>query len=186
MMDAVGLWNRIGKRREGPLSHVAIPLMGRFKGGNGSRHYLQVIINDTDSRLNFRWWLESLNYWLIRQGQRNGPACCDEEVNLAQASQYQETLVNFLTEIQQERPNIILEDVNVGEDYGIGRSLRRGAEVRALNTRVPEPVISAINLWWNIERAKGTQPRFIILEHYADVVLMLETILQLSRPLLHW
>ena len=40
-----------------------------------------------------------------------------------------------------------MEDVNVGEEYGIGRSLRTGAEVRALNTRVPELVISAINIW---------------------------------------
>ena len=27
----------------------------------------------------------------------------------------------FLKEIQQESPDIIMEDVNVGEDYGIGR-----------------------------------------------------------------
>ena len=40
---------------------------------------------------------------------------------------------------------MISEDVNVGEDYGIGRLFRRGAEVGALNTRVPEPVTSAIN-----------------------------------------
>ena len=44
-----------------------------------------------------------------------------------------------------ESPDIILEDVNVGEEYGIGRLFRRGAEVRDLNTRVPEPGISAIN-----------------------------------------
>ena len=78
---------------------------------------------------------------------------------------------------------IILEDVNVGEDYGIGRSFRRGAEVRTLNTRVPEPVISAMNQWRNIEQAKRTHPRFRMLEHYADFVLILETILQFYRSL---
>ena len=65
--------------------------------------------------------MESLNGELIRQGQRNGPACCYEGGKLAQASHYQETFVHFLTEIQQERPDIISEDVNVGEDYGMGR-----------------------------------------------------------------
>ena len=30
-----------------------------------------------------------------------------------------------------------MEDVNVGEEYGIGRLFRRGAEVRDLNARVP-------------------------------------------------
>ena len=79
-----------------------------------------------------------------------------------------------------------MEDINVEEEYGIGRSLRRGAEVRVLNTRVPEPLISTINLWQNIEWGKGKQPRFIMLENYADFVLMLENIIQLSRPLQHW
>ena len=34
MMDAARLRDPIGKRREGPLYHVEIPLMARFKGGN--------------------------------------------------------------------------------------------------------------------------------------------------------
>ena len=88
-----------------------------------------------------------------------------------------------MTEIQQERPDIIQEDVNFGEHYRIVRSFRRGAEGRALNTKVPDPVISVINKWVNIERGKGTFPRFRMLEHYADFVLMLKTILQFSRML---
>ena len=55
-----------------------------------------------------------MNDEFIRQGQRNGTACCDEEGNFDQASQYQETFVRFLTEIQQEHPDIILKDVNFG------------------------------------------------------------------------
>ena len=50
-----------------------------------------------------------------------------------------------MTENQQERPDILLEDVNGGEEYGIGKLFRRGEAVGTLNTRVPEPVISAIN-----------------------------------------
>ena len=87
-----------------------------------------------------------MNDELIRQGQINGHECCDEEVNLSHASQYQDMFVCFLTEIQQERPDIISEDVNVGEDYVIGRSFRRGAYVRFLKTRVLEPVINSINI----------------------------------------
>ena len=65
----------------------------------------------------------------------------------------------------------------------MGRSFRRGEEVRALKTRVPEPVISTTNRWQNIEWAMGTRTRYRMLENYADVLLMLETILQLSRAL---
>ena len=82
-----------------------------------------------------------------------------------------------------DRNSTETEDVNVGEDYSIVRSFRRGAEVRTLNKRVPEKVISAVNRWKNIERAKEMHHRFSMLEHYADVMLMLETTLQFSRPL---
>ena len=40
MMDAARLRHQIVKGREGPLSHVLIPMMGRFKGETGSRHQL--------------------------------------------------------------------------------------------------------------------------------------------------
>ena len=64
--------------------------------------------------------METLNNELIRQGQKNGPTYCDEEGNLAQDPQCQEMFVHFWMDIKQERPGIIAEDVNVGEEYGIG------------------------------------------------------------------
>ena len=38
---------RKGKGREGPLDHVVIPMMGRFKGETVSRHHLQAVVNKT-------------------------------------------------------------------------------------------------------------------------------------------
>ena len=74
MTDESGLWNHIGKGRERPLYHVIIPLMGRLKGDTGNRNHLKDVTNKIDSKLIVRWWLERLNYELIRQGQINGPA----------------------------------------------------------------------------------------------------------------
>ena len=114
MGGAAVLQHHIGKGSGGPLSHVVITVMGRFKVETGIRHHLQSVVDETASKLKFRCWMERLNDEFIRQGQRNGTACCDEEGNFDQASQYQETFVRFLTEIQQEHPDIILEDVNFG------------------------------------------------------------------------
>ena len=71
-----------------------------------------------------------MNGEFLRKGHINGPACYHEEVFDINPT---------------EKPDIITEDVNVGEDYGKGRSLRRGAEVRYLNTRDPDPAIITIN-----------------------------------------
>ena len=93
--------------------------MGRFNEGNGFRNHLHGVMNKKESKLKVRWWLERLNDELIRKGQQNAPACYDKEDNLDQASQYQDNFAHFLMEIQQEHPDIILEDVHFGEYYGI-------------------------------------------------------------------
>ena len=69
--------------------------MGRFKGGAGSIHHLQAVFNNLYLKLKVILWLERLNNELISPGQINVPACCDEGVNLAETSQYQETFLNF-------------------------------------------------------------------------------------------
>ena len=47
MMDASGSWHHIEKVRKGPLAHVVMPLVGRFKGENGGRHHLVICIINT-------------------------------------------------------------------------------------------------------------------------------------------
>ena len=47
MINAAGLRHHIGKGREGPLSHVVIPLVVRFTGETGIIHHLQAIVNET-------------------------------------------------------------------------------------------------------------------------------------------
>ena len=54
-------------------------------------------------------------------------------------------LCSFFDGNSTETTGYNLKDVSVGEDYGIVRSFIGGAEVRVLNTRVPDPIISAIN-----------------------------------------
>ena len=68
-----------------------------------------------------------------QQGQNTGPTCCDEGGKLAQLSQYQEYFVYFQREIQQEHPDIIPENVDVGEYYVIVRYISRGAESITIN-----------------------------------------------------
>ena len=64
---------------------MVITLMGRFKGETGSINHLQSVVNKIASKLKVKWWMERLKNELFRKGHRNGPACCHEEENLAQA-----------------------------------------------------------------------------------------------------
>ena len=57
MMDAVGFQHNVGKLWEGPLAHVVIPLVGKFKGETKSIHNLQVVVNEIYSKINVMWWM---------------------------------------------------------------------------------------------------------------------------------
>lgn len=183
LADAASLRRHIGKGRHGRLEHVIVPLLGRFKGETGEKYHLLALVNRTFSGLRVRWWVEQLVLVLAEQGQMNGPTFCDEQGNVASSAGYQRVFVEFLRRVQRRKPDLIPSEVNVGEEYSIGRSFRRGSETRALNAKVPEPIINAINRWKVVEGAKGARPRFNMLAHYADVLLMLETILQYSAAL---
>ena len=47
---------------------MVIPLMGRCKGGTGSKHHLQAVFNETASKLKAMWGLDRLDDECIRQG----------------------------------------------------------------------------------------------------------------------
>ena len=79
IMDASGSRYHIKKGREGPLSHIAVLLLGIFMGKNGSQNHLQAVFNTNASNIKVMWWLVSFNNELVRKGHENGPECCDEE-----------------------------------------------------------------------------------------------------------
>ena len=64
-------------------------------GKNGSQNHLQAVFNTNASNIKVMWWLVSFNNELVRKGHENVPEYCDEEEELAQGSQYQETIVYF-------------------------------------------------------------------------------------------
>ena len=56
MVDAAYLRHQIRKLREGPLVHVVIKLLVRFKGGTRIRHHLHDIVYNTSYKLKIMWW----------------------------------------------------------------------------------------------------------------------------------
>lgn len=93
-----------------------------------------------------------------------------------------EILDRFVS-IQQAKPEIISQDINVYEDYGISRSFRRGATTEARNKRVGEEDINLMNRWRTFESAKGKRPRMRMQDHYSDIAQMVPSLLKFSKAL---
>ena len=73
--------------------------------------------------------------------------------------------------------DIILYNVGVEEDYGIGRKFWRVTEIRELNVNVTDTMIRTTNQWYKIKHTKVTHTILIIIEHSANIMIMLDTIL---------
>ena len=91
--------------------------------------------------------------------------------------------MDMLEEIQEDRGELILDSVHVRQDYGMGRSFRRGSDSHAVNQRVDERDVDLNNCWRRFERAQGRRPRLKMQQHYADVRQILPSLLRYSSAL---
>jgi hypothetical protein len=62
-------------------------------------------------------------------------------------------------------------------------SLRRGLVARAQNVKIPQAIIESNARWRKVEWGRGKQLAAGMMEHYSDVVAMVETLLQYSRAI---
>jgi hypothetical protein len=74
-----------------------------------------------------------------------------------------------------------------GEDpcklSSIYRSLRRSSVARAWNVKIPQAIIKSNARWKKVERGRGKQLAVGMIEHYSNVVAMVETLLQYLRAI---
>ena len=167
--------------------HVIIPLRGRFKGEAGERWYLMPLANATSSGIQIRSMIKILlaareemvevsSFW----------AFVDKRGSKMSFSEMNDIVLEVLDSVKEkdnERNLLDLDKFEIREDFSINRSFRRGSETHALNQKIPEPVINAQNRWKKIEAAKGRKAKFSMIENYADIALLIPTMIRYSAML---
>jgi hypothetical protein len=86
--------------------------------------------------------------------------------------------------VQLAKPELFAKpDSNVFDEYSLGRSGRRSATGRALNIRLDSTIIDTNNRWRVRERAKGSDPNQNMIQHYADVLVLLDALLAFPQAM---
>lgn len=165
--------------------HVLVALLGRFKNEHGdSNYHLLPIVNVTHSGLEPRKSIERGVVWCERMGYTRGPLFKDLETGeKLKASAFEAQFFRRLVSIQNSRPDLIGAGVDIEEQYGVSRSFRRGATSRAADMLLPPNITNANNRWRTVENAKGKQANMSIRDHYTDVRLALNLLLQFSAAM---
>ena len=170
---------------EGPLGHIVVPLMGRFKGEAGERNLLLVFANVTNSGLQVRKWVELLIALLMTENQQNivGPAICDKRGIVLSMCTLNNLFHQLLETIQIEKPEMIPGDMIVADRYNLYCSFHQGATTRAQEHKVPGPIIKIHNRWRKVENNQGSLPRLPMSQLYLEISQVLDSKLRFSRAL---
>ena len=113
-------------------------------------------------------------------------AFVDQQGRKMKFSEMNDVVLEVLESVKEkdsESNFLDLDKFDIREDFSINRSFRRGSETHALNQKIPEPVINAQNRWKKIEAAKGRKAKFSMIENYADIALLIPTMIRYSAML---
>jgi hypothetical protein len=160
LLDLYGLRLYLDEgRNHATKPHVVAPLLGRFKNELGERYHLFLLASETASGLKPREWLERLVAVRFEEGRVQGPAFCDENGRMEYSRTYEELFLEVLLEIQEERPDLIPESVDIS-DHGLSRSWRRSSTSAAVALGLEDSDIDFMNRWRTVESARGRRPVF--------------------------
>ena len=96
---------------------------------------------------------------------------------------YEGDLMDVLEEVQERRPDLIPESLEVREEYGVFRSFRRGATTEASNMRLRKPTIDLNNSWRKQEASRGKHVTADMLIYYTEIMLAKTARLEFSRAM---
>ena len=153
MMEVTDLIRNVDRGKEDPdIPHVVIPLLGRFKGETGERSHLLLLVNKSNSGLPIRLWVERVVALLkLENHVEAGPVMCNKDGSQLSSHEVDEFFKEQVERVQSQCPYLIESKVNVQEDFGIFRSMRKGSESRATEMGVCTREIDLINRWRKIE-----------------------------------
>ncbi len=98
-------------------------------------------------------------------------------------SAFEGDLMDVLEEIQERRPDLIADSLEVREEYGIFRSFRRGATTEAGNMKLRKPTIELNNSWRKQEASRGKHVNADMVTHYTEIMLAKAARLEFSRAM---
>jgi hypothetical protein len=162
-------------------AHVGLPLTGRFKAR--TQHTQDILIPiayETASKLQPGIWAERLVKVLAEENITTGWAFRDENNEQVKMSYFEDDFYERLHTIRSQKPELFTEGIDIGEDFHLARSFRRGATTRATTAGVSSSDIDYINRWNTGPDVSGSGPMRVL---YADRTQLTKTYLRFSLAL---
>jgi hypothetical protein len=163
--------------------HVPMALLGHFQGETGEQYHFIPLAPVTTLGIEVEYWMSAVRRWYKAKGIVKGPIFRNPKGKRVRAGYWAQSMLARFQMIQLSRPDLIPEIVKVTEEYGMSRFWRRGSNSQSLAQGVSEHAINRNDRWRKKERAKGKTASLAMIEHYADVRLIVKRLLVYSAAL---
>jgi hypothetical protein len=185
LMDLAGTRTNSARGKVHPSTkHGVVALLGRFKNEIGEKYHLMPIPMKTNSGLRPMRWIDRMVEWYGEEGIESGPVFRDKRGECAKYGDYEYGFLTRMARVQERSPELFAKpDSNVFDDFSLGRSGRRSATGRSLNIGLDATIIETNNRWRVRERAKGSDPNQNMIQHYADVLVLLDALLAFPQAM---
>ena len=161
--------------------YYCLVVTGKTKGARLSGHKIKVPIVAVSQGTNIRGgrWIRRLVY--LKQNLKEGKGrLFQRSLDPPRLSEFEDDFYGLLEKVQEET-ELIDKDRNVREDFGILRSLRKGATAHAKNMKVEETDINSFNRWGSEIRSGSTLPRLDMINTYANWDALLPSLLRVTK-----
>ena len=157
--------------------HVLLALEGRFKGVNVRQKHKIPLVPVTASGISNVTWLVELLLQYEAAGTTVGPLfrhhpTSERAITIRQLDVW---LHSAMTDLQDQRPDLLGENTEDITKFSVRRSIRRGSTTQARNKKIPKNVVDLNNRWRTQESAGARFAHANMIDLYTDVVAALET-----------
>jgi hypothetical protein len=163
--------------------HVVISLLGRFKNDIGECYHLMPLLAETPRGLKPARWVERVLNAYAERNIQSGYMFRNPDGSRLKAKTMEPMFHLRLAVVQRRSPLLISQEVDVEEEYGVSRSFRRGGTSTATNNGASTAVVELNGRWRKEHQSGASRPNITIREHYIDVRLTLNSLLEFSRHL---
>jgi hypothetical protein len=183
MVEIRGLAKHWEQSAQHAKPHVVITLLGRFKSETGECYHMMPILCTTPQGLEQRKWIERVLTEYQRRGVVSGYMFRNPDGSKSKNSSMNRKFNDRLEAVQASKPQLINRDMDVCEEYGVSRSFRRGGTSTATYNGALALVTELNGRWRKKEQSGASRPSITVREHYMDVQMVLDQLLEFSRYL---
>jgi hypothetical protein len=166
--------------------HIMLALKGRVKGKTADCCRMLPLDMTTASGLRNGLWIQRLLDTLAMKGITAGPLiCCQKGGRWVRCNivDLDPMFHDYLQRVQVRWRDVMPAGEDPCKLSSMYRSLQRGSVARARNVKIPQDIIESNARWRKVEGGGRKQLAVGMMEHYSDVVVMAETLLQYSRAI---